>query len=67
MMLVAGAVILTVVGVIVAVNLIGNEKKIEQRIERLYSTDDPMFVRELGVLLGPAFLSGNNTSKGWLN
>ena len=42
-MLVVAAVILTMVGVIVAINLIGNEKKIEQRIERLYTLDDPRF------------------------
>ena len=59
MWLVLGVVLLTVFGVIVAVNLMGNEKKIEQRIERLYSLDDPRFLHELGVLLGPSFVSGN--------
>lgn len=34
------------------------EKKV-QRIERLYTLDDPLFRHELGVLLGPPFLSGN--------
>lgn len=58
-MLVVAAVILTVIGVIVAANLMGSEKKIEQRIERLFALDDPMFNRELGVLLGPPFLPGN--------
>ncbi len=59
MWLVLGVVLLTVFGMIVAVNLMGNEKKIEQRIERLYSLDDPRFLHELGVLLGPPFVSGN--------
>jgi cardiolipin synthase len=35
------------------------EKKIEQRLERLYSTGDPQFRRSMGVLLGPPLLEGN--------
>ena len=58
-LLVAGAVVLTLVAVIVAVNFMTGEKKIEQRIERLDSLDDPRFLHELGVLLGPAFVGGN--------
>ena len=60
MMFVLSAVILTLAGVIVAVNLTGSEKKIEQRIERLYALDDPRFLHELGVLLGPQFIPGNH-------
>ncbi|MEO8037402.1 MAG: phospholipase D-like domain-containing protein [Betaproteobacteria bacterium] len=45
--------------VIVALNLMGGEKKIQRRIERLYTLDDPRFVHELGVLLGPPFVAGN--------
>ena len=43
---------------LVASNFIGAEKKIERRIERLYALDDPRFMNELGVLLGPPFQSG---------
>ena len=39
-------------------NFVGGETKIERRIERLYALDDPRFMQELGVLLGPAFLPG---------
>jgi cardiolipin synthase A/B len=39
-------------------NLVGGETKIERRIERLYALDDPRFMHELGVLLGPPFLAG---------
>lgn len=53
------AVALTLVGVFVAVNLASGEKKIERRLERLYSLEDPRFVQELGVLLGPPVLEGN--------
>ena len=35
------------------------EKKIERRVERLFSLDDPRFLHELGVLLGPQFVGGN--------
>ena len=45
------------VGLLVS-NFIGGETKIERRIERLYALDDPRFMQELGVLLGPPFLQG---------
>ena len=44
-------------GLLIA-NFTGGEKKIQQHLERLYALDDPRFVRELGVLLGPPFLQG---------
>jgi len=58
-LLVAGAVVLTLMAVLVAVNFMSGEKKIERRIERLYPLDDPRFRHELGVLLGPPFVAGN--------
>lgn len=39
-------------------NFVGGETKVERRIERLYALDDPRFMHELGVLLGPPFLRG---------
>ena len=54
----AGAV-LAIVGFLLYVNLSSGEKKIERRLERLYSLDDPRFAQELGVLLGPAIVDGN--------
>jgi len=59
MRLIGGAVLL-LVGILVAVNLMGPEKQIERRIERLYALEDPRFRQELGVLLGPPFLNGNH-------
>ena len=50
---------LTLVAVFVALNFTTGEKKIEQRIARLYSAEDPAFARAMGVLLGPAISSGN--------
>jgi cardiolipin synthase len=35
------------------------EKRIEQKLDRLYSIDDPQFRRSMGVLLGPPLLDGN--------
>ena len=58
--LVAGTVALTLASVFITLNFIGGEKKIERRIERLYALEDPRFVHELGVLLGPAFVAGND-------
>ena len=57
--LVAGTVGLTLLIGLVAFNLMSGEKKIERRIERLYSLEDPRFAQELGVLLGPPFVEGN--------
>ncbi len=57
--IVAGTAVVTIAAVLLAMNLSSGEKKIERRIERLYSLDDPRFAHELGVLLGPAFLAGN--------
>ena len=57
---VAGGVIASlclVAGLLVS-NFVGDETKIERRIERLYALDDPRFTYELGVLLGPSFLPG---------
>ncbi len=57
--LIAGGVafLCLIVGLLVS-NFIGGEKKIEQRIERLYALDEPRFMHELGVLLGPPFTQG---------
>ena len=53
----AAAALALIVGLLVS-NFIGGEKKIERHIERLYALDDPRFMQELGVLLGPPFLDG---------
>lgn len=61
-LLVAAAVAVTLLAVFVVSNVRGGgEKKIETRIERLYALEDPRFARELGVLLGPAFVGGNSS------
>ena len=59
---VAGVASLSLIAGLLVSNFIGGETKIERRIERLYSLDDPRFWNELGVLLGPPFLTGNKIS-----
>ena len=56
---IAGGVVLLLVGLLLWANLGSNEKKIERRLERLYSLEDPRFTQELGALLGPALVDGN--------
>jgi cardiolipin synthase A/B len=58
-LLTAAVVAITIAGVLLVVNFMGGEKKIQHRIERLYSLEDPRFMHELGVLLGPPFIGGN--------
>src|SRR6476619_4433394 len=53
------AVVITALIVFVVFNPQSAEKKIQHRIERLYSTEDPQFLHAMGVLLGPPVLSGN--------
>jgi hypothetical protein len=56
---IVGAVVLTLIAVLLAVNLLGGETRIERRLERHYSVDHPQFVRDLGFLLGPQVIGGN--------
>lgn len=53
------AAVCTVIACVIAYNFIGGEKRIETRLDRLYSLDSPEFVYELGVLLGPPVVEGN--------
>jgi hypothetical protein len=49
----------TLLGVLIARNFIGGEKKIERRLRRIYALADQQFAHELGVLLGPPLIPGN--------
>jgi len=53
------AVVITALAAFVFFNVQTGEKKIQHRIERLYSTEDPQFVHAMGVLLGPPVVQGN--------
>ncbi|HYC53670.1 MAG TPA: phospholipase D-like domain-containing protein [Candidatus Binatia bacterium] len=49
----------TLVVAVVAVNLTRPEKKIQHSMDHLYGSDDDQLEREMGALLGPAILEGN--------
>jgi cardiolipin synthase len=53
------ACVITALIAFVVFNAQSSEKKIQQKIERLYSTEDPQFLQAMGVLLGPPILNGN--------
>ena len=56
---IAAALAVGIVGTLLVFNLGSGEKKLEHRLERRYATDDPQFLRSMGVLLGPQLLEGN--------
>lgn len=56
---IAAFVIATVAVVLLVVNFMPGEKRIERRLQRMYAVDDPRFLKELSVLLGPPVLAGN--------
>jgi cardiolipin synthase len=48
-----------VVVTVIAMNFVTGEKEIQRSLEHRYAVDDPQFLRELGILLGPAIVAGN--------
>lgn len=58
-MVILASVVLTAIVILVAMNLMGGEKKIRQEVRHAYGVDDPQFLRAMGVLLGPSLVSGN--------
>ena len=52
------ACVCVLIGLLVS-NVVGGETKIERRIERQHALDDPRFMHELGLMLGPPFVQGN--------
>src|SRR5688572_12051546 len=51
--------VVTALLVVLGLNFATPEKKLERKIAHHYAVHDPQFRREMGVLLGPAILSGN--------
>jgi cardiolipin synthase A/B len=56
---IAATIAITLVVVIITINFHTPEKRVQHQIRHLYSVVDPQFEREMGTLLGPAILSGN--------
>jgi cardiolipin synthase A/B len=52
----------TLAAVLVVVNFMTGEKKIEHRVTRMHSVDSPQFALELGSLLGPPLVEGNRVT-----
>lgn len=50
---------LTVLGVVLARNLVGGGHSVERQIPHLYSVHDSAFDRSLGLALGPSIVGGN--------
>ncbi len=51
--------LVTLIGVVLAMNFATPEKKLERRIEHHYALTDPQYRREMSVMLGPAIVPGN--------
>ncbi|MEP6501781.1 MAG: phospholipase D-like domain-containing protein [Betaproteobacteria bacterium] len=56
---VLAAIAATLVAVLVAVNFMTGEKKIEHHLTRMYPLDSPQFALELSAMLGPPLVEGN--------
>jgi cardiolipin synthase len=56
---IAASVAITLALVVVIINFHTPEKKIEHQVKHLYGVKDQQFEREMGTLLGPAILPGN--------
>jgi cardiolipin synthase A/B len=56
---IAAAIVATLILVVVVINFRTPEEKIQHQIRHLYSIADPQFEREMGTLLGPTILTGN--------
>jgi cardiolipin synthase len=55
---IAGIVLLTILVVIIGLNFVPPEKKVEKSVEHRQGLDDGQLVREMSVLLGPPILDG---------
>ena len=53
------SVMATILLVLLAMNFVRPDKKVERKIEHRYGVLDPQFQREMSVLLGPTIVGGN--------
>ena len=51
--------LVTLIVIVLAMNFATPEKTLERKIEHRYTVDDPQFEREMGAMLGPSVLQGN--------
>ena len=57
--IIAATFLFTALAVLLIANFSLGDKKIDKRVESLYSVADPHFQRTIGTMLGPSLLSGN--------
>ena len=57
--IIVASMLVTFVLVLIGLNFVPPEKALERRIAHPHRTDDPQFMREMAVLLGPAIVPGN--------
>lgn len=62
MIIAIAAALATLVCVLIAVNFMTGEKRIEHRLARMDSIDSPQFSVELSTLLGPPLIGGNSVT-----
>ena len=60
--IIAAAVVTTLIAVALLINFHTPEKKVQHQVHHLYGVLDPQFEREMGTLLGPAILPGNQVT-----
>ncbi|MEO6075700.1 MAG: cardiolipin synthase B, partial [Dokdonella sp.] len=56
------SVVVTLLLVLLAMNFVRPDKKVERKIEHRYGVHDAQFQREMSVLLGPAIVDGNTVT-----
>jgi cardiolipin synthase len=62
-MLIAAAVVLTILIGLIVINFTASERKVEKEISHLYTVDEPQFLRSMGLLMGPSITEGNKTTE----
>ena len=62
-LVIAATFLMTLIGVLIAVNFTSGEEEVTRKIPRLYSTQDPQFRRAMGSLLGPPLVAGNRAQE----
>ena len=56
---VASTAVVTIIVAVIAWNIGMAEKRVEKKIETLYTVAEPQFMRTMGVMLGPLLVPGN--------
>ncbi len=59
-MIIVLSIIITIISFVLLMNFVTAEKKIQHKLDKLYSISDPQFIRSVSALLGPSFIEGND-------